>query len=357
MSTFKDTYAAYSEYKPFLVDRFDRIIPGVSGFSNLLKAVLSEEIFKRGFRPKYKEGRKYGVCLSHDIDFLYEPKNKNSFFISMLGAVKRGNLSGIKYNVKNIIQPQVNPDWMLDHLMSTEEKFDIQSTYFFLCLDKDEEDHNYHIASLKEYIVELDRRGCEIGLHGGLGAYNNVSKIEAERCKLERVLGDKVLGYRNHYLKFSTPQTWRCLHELGFAYDTSYGHANFAGYRNGLCYPFRPIDLNTQTYIDIIELPLHVMDVTFFKHMGLATDQALCLFKKILADVKRLNGVLTINWHNNNLDGEYRELYELIMGIIAQDEDAWITTSLEMTNWWRNTNMESMEEIVSSVLNSEIVVA
>jgi len=85
--------------------------------------------------------------------------------------------------------------------------------------------------------------------------------------KLEKVLGKKIVGYRNHYLKFKVPETWGLPKEAGFKYDTTLGYADCVGFRNGMCHPFKPFDLNINSYINILEIPLIIMDRTLFDYM------------------------------------------------------------------------------------------
>lgn len=341
----KNIYCATNEYHPLVVDRFERV-PSLLANKYAAEPVLSQLLQANGFIPKYKDGKQFGVCISHDIDFLFEMKNRNAFLLSTIETLRRRQWDKFSYNLKNLTGKTQNPDWVLETLIELEHKHNIKSTYYFLALEPGEEDFNYHIDSQKKYFDILDAAGCEIGLHGGHCAYSSLEKIASEKQKLESAYGKKVTGYRNHYLRFSTPNTWHYLQQLGFAYDTTFGFPDQLGYRNGLCYPFRPYDVEKNAFIDILELPLLVMDVTFFKYMGLNVENAFTLFSKIFAEVRKLNGVLTIVWHNNCLAGEYRQLYDKIMADVISHDEAWITTSAEMANWWTKTNLPAMEAIV-----------
>lgn len=316
--------------------------------AEVLNPKLSEYIHQNGFNPTYKDGKRFAVCLSHDIDFLFEPKNKNSFLISTIETIKRRKWKEVSYNFNNLIGKMQHPSWVLDKLIELEIKSNLKSSYYFLSLQQGEEDYNYSIDSVKKYFPILESYGCEIGLHGGHAAYNNVNKIQSERRLLESVYGKSVIGYRNHYLRFKTPDTWHHLKQLGFEYDTTFGYPDQIGFRNGMCYPFRPYDAQKEQYIDILELPLLVMDVTFFKYMGLDVDNSFRLFMKVFNDVKRLNGVLTIVWHNNCYAGDHRLLYDKIFAVIQQADDAWIATSKELSDWWKKNNLHQMEEIINN---------
>lgn len=347
MKLYRDLYCIANEYAPVIKDKFDRV-PSVLSNSNPLQPSISEFLYKEGFRPVYKEGKKYAVCISHDIDFLYEPKNKNSFFISALQSVKNKNWGQFVYNCKNLVGRYPLPAWGLNNLIDYEMKNNIKSSYYFLCLENGESDFNYDISAQKKVIQYLISAGYEIGLHGGHEAYLSIEKIADEKRKLEKVTEMVTKGYRNHYLRFKVPDTWHHLQNLGFDYDTTLGFPETLGYKNGLCYPFRPYDKINGCYIDILEIPLLVMDVSFFKYMGLTLESSLKLFQKIHEDVKKNGGVLSIVWHNNHLNGEYGILYDCIIKEIVKAEEAWVTTSLELATWWRLYNMDEMENIVNA---------
>lgn len=353
MVSYKDIYINRSEIAPLYVDKFQRVSPYLSSNTDVYKPVLAEELHKRGFRAVYKGDKKYAVCFSHDIDFLYELKNSNSYFISFLQDLKRGHVRNAVHNGMSVIKPQPKSEWDIRRLIDIEEKNSIRSSYYFLALDKGEEDQNYMLQEVQKYFSILEDMGCEIGLHGGHSAFNNADKLKKEKEILEQHYGKKVVGYRNHYLRFINPLTWEILINLGFKYDTTYGLAETPGYRNGMCYPFRPFHPGQNTFMDILEVPLLVMDVSFFKYLNLDVVNAYALYKIIHNQVKALNGVLTIVWHNNCLDGEHGQLYTKIISDVCKDEECWVTTTSDITDWWKEYNLGRMEEVLLDVFKEQ----
>jgi len=354
MTTLKELYSSAEEYDPLVLDKFQRFRSYLSGNPQKLEPLISRHLFNNGFRPVYRDGKKYAVCFSHDVDCIYDTRGRKRNIIDSVKSLKNINLSDSVYNLKNIVKPQINPDWLLDKFIDLEQEHNIPATYYFLALDQDEEDHNYRIDTMGPYFKKIKGAGSEIGLHGGHLAFNNKEKIEAERNKLEKACGEKVRGYRNHYLRFNTPGTWRHLEKLGFIYDTTFGYADLPGYRNGMCYPFRPFDHSANSFIDILELPLIVMDVTFWKYMGLDIHQSFILFQKIADDIKKVNGVLTILWHNNCLTKEEGVLYRKIFDYLIKDEEAWFASSMELALFWKEKNLPVMEEMIQSNFESII---
>ena len=72
------------------------------------------------------------------------------------------------------------------------------------------------------------------------------------------------------------------------------------GFRCGICYPFKTFDIVKKKKLDLIEIPLIVMDVSILDYLK-EVDFDLQL-KKILNNVKKYNGVLNVLWHNDQFD-------------------------------------------------------
>jgi peptidoglycan/xylan/chitin deacetylase (PgdA/CDA1 family) len=141
------------------------------------------------------------------------------------------------------------------------------------------------------------------------------------------------VGYRNHLLKFRTPETWEILKKAGFKYDSTFGYIDCVGFRNGMCHPFRPYNRETDSYIGIWELPIIVMDSTFDNYMRLSKDDEWNITRHLIDSVSTLNGVISILWHNTNMSGDRFAFYEKILKY-CRGKEAWITSGEEIINWW-----------------------
>lgn len=354
MLPLKSIYASLEEYDPIVVDQFGRFRCYLSQNPCKLEPAVSKFLFREGFRPTYKNGKKFAVCISHDVDNVYDRRTRREAVMDSFRSLKNRDLPRLSGSLRQLSGPKLNPDWFLEQFLDLEKKYAIPATYYFLALEKQEWDFNYYIDQMAPYFAMIREAGGEIGLHGGHEAYNSREKIASERAKLEKACGEPIFGYRNHFLRFKTPQTWEHLASLGFVYDTTFGYADMIGYRNGMCYPFRPFDPRTNTFMDILELPLILMDCTFWKYMGLDMDQSFRLFRKIVDDVKAVNGVLTILWHNHSLKGEEGVLFHRIIDYLVKDQEAWFSTSMELALFWKENHLPTMESIVRSNLDSVI---
>jgi len=328
-----DLYTKEEEYNPFIPDKHERFRYYLSRHRNIFEPQVSKFFIENGCKVSYPENKKFAVCLTHDIDVLYLPK-LTSIFESYKSFLKGQIITSLN-QFKPLINKKYNPWWNIKKIIEIEERYNAKSSFYFLTLEKNEIDFNFTIDELEPEITYIYDNGCEVGLHGGFGEYNNADKIVEKRKRLEKILGKKVVGYRNHYIKFKTPDTWEILSKAGFLYDTTFGYADCVGFRNGMCHPFKPYNLKTEKEIDILEIPLVIMDCTLFEYMHLEIDEAWKTIKMLIDTVERYYGVITILWHNTYMIDKKYELYEKILSYCVK-RNAWLTTCHNVAKWWKD---------------------
>lgn len=334
MTALFDLYTNKWEYDNPLTDRFGRArLFGAKGM-DIFSPAVAREVHAGGFRPHYPGGKKFSVCLSHDIDHLYLLQGTGRKLINAGKGFMKGRLVEGLTHLSSVTKEKVYKEYDLRKLIGINNSLDIRSSYYFLSLEKGEEDFNYDPSQIGEQLRAVIDNGNEIGLHGGHKAYNDPAKLAQEKRKLEDALGSKVTGYRNHYLRMELPATLNYLEQLSFEYDTTLGYADCAGFRNGMCYPFYPYDPVRQKFLDIVELPLIIMDATLFFYMRLDFDVAFTICKQLTAAIKECGGVLTLLWHNNFISGDMGAFYRHLLEYL-RSEDPWFATSSEVIHWWK----------------------
>ena len=196
----------------------------------------------------------------------------------------------------------------------------------------------------KKILKVILNEGFEIGLHGSFNAYNNSKQMNKEKKKLESLINKQIIGYRNHYLQLKIPNTWRILKENGFKYDSTFGYRNLIGFRGGIPYPFITFDPRDKKTIDILEIPLNVMDVTVFEYMKNEKEDPFTLIKRLIDITEKYHGVLTLNWHNDKFDNlhwrKYEDLYLKILKEVKK-RGAWLTNCEGIKEWWNKENQPS----------------
>ena len=329
------------------IDEFKDSLGRIRSYSiknNTQTPFLSRALFDNGFKPTYPNNKKMCVTISHDVDYVFDSKPLISSIERLVKSALKLKFHDFAEEFNSSIIKQQKRKWSLDRIIDFEKNKSVASTYFFLALKRGDRDFNYHIDQLLPQIKKLIKNKSEIAFHGGLDAYNCEEKFIDEYKRLQKLLPDvKVNGYRSHFLQYDHIKTHDILESLEFDYDGTIGLPDNIGFRNGMCYPFRPINLKTGDYRNILEIPLNVMDVSFFKYMNLNCDSAFHLFVKVFNEVKVLNGVLSILWHNNNLDSEYEKLYFMIMDFVLKDNQIWIATHSELSQFWQKNHTKNLE--------------
>ena len=231
---------------------------------NVLQPEISKFLIKNGLKVQYPQKKKFAVCLTHDVDEIYPPFSH--MLLSSLYCIKNLNFSELKNQLLWRNKGKENSPYLnFKEIIRLEEKYDSKSSFYFLTSDHD------------------------------------LKKMKKEKNRLEKVLGKEVIGYRNHYLRFKVPDTWELQRKAGFKYDTTFGYNDMIGFRNGMCHPFKPFNLNTNQEINILEIPLIVMDGTLFS-LSKSFKEAFETIKRLIDIIEQYNGVITLLWHSNNFN-------------------------------------------------------
>lgn len=308
---------------------------------DILKPEVSSYLIDNGFNPIYDGDKEFAVCTSHDIDFLYDkPISKRQILRYTIGSILRLKLKRAFDIYIKSSRREIKSDFHIRNILEVEAKYNTKSSFYFLAIEKFEEDYNYEIEEITSLFEEITHRGNEIGLHGGHNAFNNLNKLKTEKERLERAIGQKVFGYRNHFLKFENPKTWDYLNNLDFEYDTTFGFADSVGFRNGMCHPFNPYSAKDNDFLDIFEIPLILMDVSLWSYMGLNTADQLKISKWLIDIVKEKKGVLSLLWHNTQMTGHEGRLFNDILEY-AYSKDAWMPSGIELIKYWKKKGYDS----------------
>jgi peptidoglycan/xylan/chitin deacetylase (PgdA/CDA1 family) len=333
-----DIFAAKEEYSGEK-DRYGRFLHAFSTNKNVFRPLVSNYLVEHGLLHVYwPENHRFAAFLTHDIDTV-SPSWKNCFFAAAKLALRlpQKSLGRLANKIKR--DNSQNPYWNFKKIVDLEKKYDAKSTFFFKAAIKDNVRWVYDINNLRNELHFLVDQKWEVGLHSGFYSFNDPIALRKEKAKMEDVLGKKILGVRNHYLRFGIPETWKLLANLGFEYDTSFGYPDMPGFRNGMCHPFKPYDLFDDKEIDILEIPLVIMDNSLLR---MDQDKAWALVKYLINNTAKSNGVITILWHNTSFDevifDNAARLYERILHLLRR-KNAWMTSGEEIFRFWMENGL------------------
>jgi hypothetical protein len=199
----------------------------------------------------------------------------------------------------------------------------------------------YALTDIADDLKKLLSANCEIAVHG-IDAWRDSAKGRDEREDVQKITGTAETGVRMHWLYFDS-QAPATLEKAGFSYDSTVGYNETIGYRAGTTQVFKHAEVD-----HLLELPLHIMDTALFypSYMNLPNDQARAAMLRLIENVARFGGVLTINWHDRSLGPErlWGDAYLALLGDLHA-RTPWFATGLQTVSWFRKRRAASFVRI------------
>ena len=277
--------------------------------------------------------KNWAFFLTHDVDSIdtytlheagYRLKQLVGMTPSSETLSQRLRIAG-RYLFQSMnIWGRENPHWDFEFLRETERRHGLKSAFYFLPRGRLHHDAYYRFSEgrIRQLFGELDRQGCEIGLHGTVASSTSLESLKRDKKLLERHSPQEVRGIRQHRLLFNRDITHALQEEAGLQYDTTVGFAEHEGFRNSYCLPFRPYDHQKERMMGIWEIPLAMMDVTMFGYRRLNFGEIMETTTRLLNEVTRFHGVFTLLWHNGQGD-EFlipgiRSFYRSLLAMITE---------------------------------------
>jgi hypothetical protein len=323
----------YEEYLAFTPDAHGRYkasdslaykyhfleIPVVNIWLSILRNTLQKKFPARSFNSS-----SFKAILTYDIDVAYKYRGRS--IGRMVGAMGKDLL---RWNWKNLIQRKLtilrlrkDPWDVYDYLCETITKNKLDSRFFFLLADKGQHDRNLEWQGPKmKKLVQKIQTFSETGIHPSYQSSQVPEKILLEKKRLEELGGKKINKSRQHFLRFTLPDTYYALLQAGITEDYSMGFPSMHGFRAGTCTPFYFYNLKKEK-----ATKLKIFPVTFMEGIFISINKpndALQEMLKMMEAVKNVGGTFISIWHNHTVSAtaEYqawREVHEQVIRAILQ---------------------------------------
>ena len=279
-----------------------------------------------------RKERKFEMMLTHDVDEPFEALFKPAWRMarSFAGDVIRRmdvrrafDRAGHWFKVRS-------GNWKCDRLYNFDRIMDIgeaagcKDAFYFIPDCSGQMNGNYDIEhpAIRALIRHIHERGHEIGYHGSFNTYLDADKTKREMMHLQEVASREGVeqtqwGGRQHYLRWSAPQTWRNYEMAGLDYDTTLSFADVAGFRCGTCRPYQVFDVENRKRLNLIEYPLTVMECSVLRgtYMGYSYDEALKYILKLKGMCRHYCGTFVLLWHNSSFQSAND--WEMYLHILA----------------------------------------
>jgi peptidoglycan/xylan/chitin deacetylase (PgdA/CDA1 family) len=327
----------------YLISRYEEYLPHVKDIHGRFTAEQSMA-FKYGFLEKpvvdiwaYKflamllekfpdyncKTRAYTFISTVDIDNAFAYKHKNlvrtigGFFNDLLKfkLVEIWNRFTVIWNLKR------DPFDTFESILRLKNEYNVKTIFFFLIGDYSTFDTNVSASKTKyKLLIKEMVDYARVGLHPSYFTMQDAALLKKEKERLENITNTPVTRSRQHYLRFSLPETYQNLIDLEVEEDYSMGYASTVGFRASTCTPFYFYDLDFEIQTPLKIFPFALMDTTLNDYMKLTSKQSLGRIRDLKNEVKAVNGTFITLFHNESLSNYLRwrgwkRLYESMLKI------------------------------------------
>jgi len=248
----------------------------------------------------------YTVHPTIDVDSAYAYRHRSALRTG--GATAKDLLSGntarLAERYRVLVQGLADPYDTYEWLESVHAAHGLKARYFFLLSDRGPYDRpvDWRQPGMRALVQRLSQ-SADVGIHPGVASHEagDAERLKAEINRMEGLSNAPVQHARQHYLLQRVPSTWRRLESAGIQHDHSLGYADHIGFRAGMSRPFRAFDVKANRTMDLTIHPVSAMDATLNRYMKLTPDQALDALEQLAQNVKAVDGVLTLLWHNETV--------------------------------------------------------
>lgn len=165
----------------------------------------------------------------------------------------------------------------------------------------------------------------KVGVHPSYKSadFGMEKRVTEEKQRLQKITGSLVERSRQHYLRLNFPETYRRLIAAGIKEDYTMGFHDLAGFRAGICTPFKFYDLEKEQEEPLTIYPFQVMDVTLRQYMKLSPEEAISKVKFLMDEVRNVGGTFIAIWHNESVStvNEWRDYIKVFEYMNRQDSD------------------------------------
>jgi hypothetical protein len=358
-----DLAGATAEQRSSARDRYGRVPPAVNALVAAgleREAVVSQAALRlreavtaaAGRRPvrlvaPWPGGKRWAAALTHDLDIVA--------WWPLFTALRLAELA-----LKRQAGPALRSAWAaagavgrdpvggaVRDLLESERRAGIRSTWFVLCgtptlssMRAGDLTYRPESEAARRILTAVLGQENAVGLHGSFETGERPGVFEAQRARLERLVGRSVSGVRQHFLRVIPGLTHRAMERAGFGYDASCGFPDRNGFRLGVADVVPVWDEGGARALDgIDEVPLCWMDRALSKYRGVEDPAAwVADAAPLIEQCKATNGLWVGLWHPNlvpalGFPGAPRAYDSLVDSILAGEPH--VGTLDDLVRWRR----------------------
>jgi hypothetical protein len=315
----------YEEYLPHVKDkhgRFKHDQSAAAQFSFLQQPVVDEWLLhfskilsqKTGIKIKEKTFR-FQPTYDIDIAWKYLHKGSRRLWGGYIKDLLTLNWKGLSERRAVLSGKQKDPYDCFAWLDDMHRQYTLQPVYFLLLGTLSDYDKNADPAlpAMQKLMQDLSAQ-YDLGIHPSYRSYESTTILKEEINILAEAIHKRVTKSRQHYIKFTLPETYQNLVAAGITDDYSMGYASCNGFRAGTSNSFPWYNLSAEQETSLRIHPFAFMEATSRFYLKQNPKEAWQEWERLWHAVKAVNGTFISIWHNHMLGDQreskdWRELY------------------------------------------------
>lgn len=309
----------YEEYLPHQKDMYERYayensLAYKAGFLNkpLVNIWLQEfkALLQAQFPALSTRSSTFNFLPTYDIDEAYSYKHKD-WKRSAGAAIKdllRGDWRRFRLRRKVLNNELADPFDSYEWIDNLHRPYQLKPRYFFLVAEQTGKfDRNILPKEIALHtLIRQHADKYDIGIHPSWQSGDDSLLIQQEKERVEHIIQKKIVASRQHFIRFTLPDTYRHLIESGIKKDFSMGYGSINGFRASVASPFYWYDLGTDQATYLLLYPFCYMEANSFFEQKYSSQQALAEMRYFYSEVKKVNGTFITIWHNTFLGTDKR---------------------------------------------------
>ncbi len=252
--------------------RLDRRVPWVNRWLARLHAQVRTALPRLPASPPSPFGPGNTFVASHDMDHLSSNPLRNGVRVVKnigIAVARRRDLRTGMQIVGAAVQRvgRRRPTVVgIDDLLAGQAERGVRATYTVVAESTHRRDPGYRLDEpyVQRTLRRISAAGHELAVHG---SYRSLERPGEERTsqlvreyQLLAAAGHPAVGGRQHWLRHRGGELFDALAAAGAQWDSTVGHPDAVGYRNGAAFPYLPYDLEHERPRNTVEVPLVVME-------------------------------------------------------------------------------------------------
>jgi hypothetical protein len=321
----------YEEYLPYEKDSYGRYahtqslawregfldIPLVNYWLLQLREVLARKFPELVFRyPTFK------FVPTYDIDIAWSFLNKG-WKRNWGGAAKDlliGQWRQLKLRADVLAGRKPDPFDAYEWLDSLHLYCRLKPYYFFLVSEHNKGVDRNILPSYPAFqqLIHYHGAGYRLGVHPSWQSGDDPRLLREEIEWLQTMADQPITRSRQHYIRFTLPDSFRRLLAAGIEQEFSMGYGSINGFRASVASTFYWYDLEKEEPTRLRIFPFCFMDANAYYEQGLDAAGAQRELMHYYHHVRKVNGMMATIWHNHFLGADprfagWRDIYETFL--------------------------------------------